>query len=56
MLGPRLVTHHNLHFYGALMRAARGAIDAGRYLAWARETVARMREGDEVRTGTQGGD
>jgi len=48
MLGPRLVTQHNLHFYGALTRAARGAIDEGRYAAWAASTVARMKEGDEV--------
>ncbi|MCC6875754.1 MAG: tRNA guanosine(34) transglycosylase Tgt [Sandaracinaceae bacterium] len=48
MLGPRLLTHHNLWFYGALTREARAAIGAGRYAAWARETAERMREGDEV--------
>ncbi len=48
MLGPRVVTLHNLWFYGALMREARAAIEGGGYRAWARETVARMREGDEV--------
>jgi queuine tRNA-ribosyltransferase len=48
MLGPRLVTQHNLSFYGALMAGARAAIEAGGYAAYARETVARMREGDEV--------
>ena len=48
MLGPRLVTEHNLHFYGALVAAARAAIRAGSYAAYARETAARMREGDEV--------
>ena len=48
MLGPRLVTRHNLHFYGALTRAARAAIDEGRYRAWAAEAVSRMRERDEV--------
>jgi queuine tRNA-ribosyltransferase len=48
MLGARLVTQHNLHFYGALMRGAREAIAEGRYDAYARETAARMREGDEV--------
>lgn len=48
MLGPRLMTQHNLHFYGALMAAARQAIREGRYQAWAQQTVQRMREGDEV--------
>lgn len=48
MLGPRLVTLHNLWFYGALMREARSAIEFGRYTAWAVETTARMRDGDEV--------
>ena len=48
MLGARLVTLHNLWFYGALMHAAREAIEQGRYTAWARETTALMRAGDEV--------
>ncbi len=48
MLGPRLLTQHNLWFYGALVRAARAAIEEGRYARWAAEAVARMREGDEV--------
>ncbi len=48
MLGPRLLTQHNLHFYGALVRAAREAIGAGRYSSWALETTKRMRDGDEV--------
>lgn len=48
MLGPRLLTQHNLWFYGALMRAARAAIEQGRYAAFAAETAARMRDGDEV--------
>lgn len=47
-LGPRLVTHHNLWFYGALVEAARQAIEAGSYCAWARETVADLRDGDEI--------
>jgi queuine tRNA-ribosyltransferase len=51
MLGARLVTEHNLHFYGALTRTARAAIREGRYAAWAAETAARMREGDEVGKG-----
>ncbi|MFW5925602.1 MAG: tRNA guanosine(34) transglycosylase Tgt [Myxococcota bacterium] len=48
MLGPRLVSLHNLWFYGALMRSARRAIEEARYAAWASETVTHMREGDEV--------
>jgi queuine tRNA-ribosyltransferase len=50
MLGPRLLTLHNLHFYSSLMKAARGAIDDGRYAAWAAETLAGMRDGDEIAT------
>jgi queuine tRNA-ribosyltransferase len=48
MLGPRLATLHNLHFYGALMAAARAAIEEGRYAAFAEETARSMREGDEI--------
>ncbi|MGE0788766.1 MAG: tRNA guanosine(34) transglycosylase Tgt [Sandaracinaceae bacterium] len=48
MLGPRLLTQHNLWFYGELTRAAREAISLGRYAAFAAETRASMREGDEV--------
>jgi len=48
MLGPRLVTLHNLHFYASLMRAARAAIEAGEYTGWADETLRAMREGDEI--------
>ncbi|MFK7988098.1 MAG: tRNA guanosine(34) transglycosylase Tgt [Sandaracinaceae bacterium] len=48
MLGARLVTAHNLFFYGALCREARGAIEAGRYAAWANETKTRLVDGDEI--------
>jgi queuine tRNA-ribosyltransferase len=48
MLGPRLLTQHNLWFYGELTRRAREAIRAGRYQAFMSEAVSRMREGDEV--------
>jgi queuine tRNA-ribosyltransferase len=51
MLGPRLVTQHNLHFYQALTRAAREAIRAQRYPSFAREAEARMLANDEVKTG-----
>ena len=50
MLGPRLLTQHNLYFYQALTRAAREAIRAGRYAAFAQEAEARMLELDEVKT------
>jgi queuine tRNA-ribosyltransferase len=48
MLGPRLVTQHNLCFYAALMRQARSAIVERRYAVFAREAEGRMRELDEV--------
>jgi queuine tRNA-ribosyltransferase len=38
-LGPRLLSLHNLQHYLDLMRAARRAIEAGRYAAFARETL-----------------
>lgn len=41
-LGPRLLSIHNLHHYLDLMAQARAAIDAGRYAAFARETLARI--------------
>ena len=37
ILGARLNTVHNLHFYLGLMREARAAIEAGRYEAFRRE-------------------
>jgi queuine tRNA-ribosyltransferase len=48
MLGPRLLTQHNLHFYAALTRAAREAIRARRYEQFARETEQQMLELDEI--------
>ncbi len=54
MLGARLVTQHNLSFYGALTRAAREHISAGDYHGWAAGTAARMRDGDEVGQGPRG--
>ncbi|HET8933893.1 MAG TPA: tRNA guanosine(34) transglycosylase Tgt [Polyangiales bacterium] len=50
LLGPRLLTQHNLHFYQELTRAARVAIRDGRYAAWARDAEARMIEMDEIKT------
>ncbi|MFM2416497.1 MAG: queuine tRNA-ribosyltransferase [Pseudomonadota bacterium] len=48
MLGPRLITQHNLWFYAELTREARAAIRAGRYAAFAHDTETAMREGDEI--------
>ncbi len=48
MLGPRLLSLHNLHFYGALMRKAREMIRLGRLYAWVEATLEQMREQDEV--------
>jgi len=39
-LAPRLLSIHNLHHYLDLVRRARVAIEAGRYTAFARETLA----------------
>lgn len=51
MLGPRLVTLHNLHFYQALTRQARTAIREGRYAAFSAAAVAKMKDGDEIGRG-----
>ena len=48
MLGPRLLSLHNLHFYGALMRRAREMIRDGGLGPWARATLAQMHELDEI--------
>jgi queuine tRNA-ribosyltransferase len=38
----RLLSLHNLHWYGELVAAARDAISRGIYAAWARETISAM--------------
>jgi queuine tRNA-ribosyltransferase len=43
ILGLRLNTIHNVHYYLDLMRRARDAMDAGRFLAWKEATLARLR-------------
>ncbi len=48
MLGGRLLTQHNLHFYASLMREARHAIAERRYAQFAAEAERRMREQDEI--------
>ncbi|MBN8602608.1 MAG: tRNA guanosine(34) transglycosylase Tgt [Planctomycetes bacterium] len=40
MLGPILLTHHNLTYYQRLMRDARLAIEENRYAAWMQEKIA----------------
>lgn len=40
MLGPILLTWHNLRYYQRLMSGIRGAIEAGAYAAFARQTRA----------------
>ena len=42
ILGLRLNTIHNLHYYLELMREAREAIQAGRFAAWKTDCVARL--------------
>ena len=41
MLGPRLLSIHNVHFLIAMMRRARAAIADGSFDAWSREWLAR---------------
>jgi queuine tRNA-ribosyltransferase len=46
ILGVRLNTLHNLHFYARLLGNIREAIESGRYATWAREALRRL-EGQE---------
>jgi queuine tRNA-ribosyltransferase len=46
ILGARLNTLHNLHFYLDLMRRMRLALDEGRFNAFAREELARRKVAD----------
>lgn len=46
MLGPMLLTWHNLHYYQDLMRDLRTAIEDGRFEVVARALEARLNEGD----------
>ena len=48
MLGPRLLTLHNLHFYGALMREAREMIRLGKLESWVDATIEQLLGEDEV--------
>ena len=42
ILGARLNTLHNLHFYARLLEDIRQAIESGRYSAWVREALRRL--------------
>jgi queuine/archaeosine tRNA-ribosyltransferase len=46
MLLSRLLSVHNLHLYGELMRHARRAIEEGAYRDWAQRALA----GDDALT------
>jgi queuine tRNA-ribosyltransferase len=48
ILALRLLSLHNLHWYGELTRTARVAIDEGRFAGWARELLFDMQEGTTV--------
>ena len=41
ILGPRLLSMHNVHFLIAMMRRARAAIADGTFDAWSRDWLAR---------------
>ena len=45
MLGMRLCVLHNLYFYNTMMVEIRDAIDAGRYQAYKKEKLEKMRSG-----------
>ncbi|MBS0395212.1 MAG: tRNA guanosine(34) transglycosylase Tgt [Proteobacteria bacterium] len=48
ILGSRLNTIHNLHFYQALMKAIRAAIEAGRFAEFRRAFHAARTQGDDA--------
>jgi queuine tRNA-ribosyltransferase len=45
ILALRLLSLHNLHYYGALVRGAREAIERGAFGAWAAGVIAMLEEG-----------
>ena len=47
ILGSRLNTIHNLHFYQALMRSMQRAIVGGSFAAWSRDYLARREPADD---------
>ncbi|MCP5461851.1 MAG: tRNA guanosine(34) transglycosylase Tgt [bacterium] len=46
MLGPVLLTQHNIHFFLELMRKIRTAIDNDRYVEYKNETMNKLLEGE----------
>ena len=48
MLGPRLLSLHNVHFLIAMMRRARAAIVDGSFEAWSREWLTRFHSTAEL--------
>jgi queuine tRNA-ribosyltransferase len=48
ILGARLNTIHNLHYYQALMAGIRDAVAAGGFAAFAQKTLARLQGGRDV--------
>lgn len=48
MLGPRLLSLHNVHFLIAIMRRARAAIADGSFDAWSREWLTRFHSTAEL--------
>jgi queuine tRNA-ribosyltransferase len=55
ILGARLNTIHNLHFYLDLMRQARQALEEGRFATWATAFRLRRAAGPEVGPGPDAG-
>jgi queuine tRNA-ribosyltransferase len=53
ILGLRLNTIHNLHYYAELMRQARQAIEAGTFAAWKATSLARMLPDPSTQTHAQ---
>jgi queuine tRNA-ribosyltransferase len=53
ILGLRLNTIHNLHYYAELMRQARQAIEAGTFAAWKAASLARMLPDPSTQTHAQ---
>jgi queuine tRNA-ribosyltransferase len=49
MLGSTLATIHNLHFYQELMAGIRGALEDGRFAAFAATAGGRWRDGEAAR-------
>jgi queuine tRNA-ribosyltransferase len=48
ILGARLNTIHNLHYYLEIMAAMREAIAEGRFAAWRQAFLAQRRSGGEI--------